>query len=42
MDDAELTRRGEGWETLPARYTRGVLAEYAKLVGSASGGAVRD
>ena len=33
------TRR-EGWEPLPAVYTRGVLAKYAKLVGSASKGAV--
>ncbi|WP_077487634.1 dihydroxy-acid dehydratase [Sinomonas mesophila] len=38
--DAELARRREGWEPMPARYTRGVLAKYAKLVHSASEGAV--
>jgi dihydroxy-acid dehydratase len=37
---AELDARREGWSPLPARYQRGVLAKYAKLVGSASGGAV--
>ncbi|MFF3226632.1 dihydroxy-acid dehydratase [Nocardia suismassiliense] len=36
----ELARRGEGWGPLPPRYTRGVLAKYSKLVGSASYGAV--
>jgi len=36
----ELDRRREGWAPLPARYTRGVLAKYARLVGSASKGAV--
>jgi dihydroxy-acid dehydratase len=40
VDEAELAARREGWEPLPARYRRGVLAKYAKLVGSASGGAV--
>ncbi|WP_433874204.1 dihydroxy-acid dehydratase [Sinomonas atrocyanea] len=40
VDDAELARRREGWEPLPARFTRGVLAKYAKLVHSASEGAV--
>jgi dihydroxy-acid dehydratase len=40
VDDAELARRREGWAPLPPRYTRGVLAKYARLVGSASGGAV--
>ena len=33
-------RAATGWAPLPPRYTRGVLAKYAKLVGSASGGAV--
>jgi dihydroxy-acid dehydratase len=42
VDDAELARRKQGWEPLPARYTRGVLAKYARLVGPASGGAVCD
>jgi len=40
VDDAELARRREAWEPLPARYTTGVLGKYAKLVGSASKGAV--
>ncbi|TNM68457.1 dihydroxy-acid dehydratase [Streptomyces sp. NP160] len=40
VDEAELAARREGWEPLPPRYTRGVLAKYTKLVGSASGGAV--
>ncbi|MFE9581102.1 dihydroxy-acid dehydratase [Nocardia sp. NPDC006044] len=40
IDAAELARRAEGWEPLPPRYTRGVLAKYSKLVGSASNGAV--
>ena len=40
VSDEELAARREGWEPLPAVYTRGVLAKYAKLVGSASKGAV--
>lgn len=40
VDDAELEARRLSFEPLPPRYTRGVLAKYAKLVGSASGGAV--
>ena len=42
VDPAELDSRREGWEPLPPRYTRGVLARYAKLVQSASKGAVLD
>jgi dihydroxy-acid dehydratase len=42
VDDAELAVRREAWVPLPPRYTRGVLAKYAKLVGSASRGAVCD
>ncbi|MCP2288922.1 dihydroxy-acid dehydratase [Nocardia amikacinitolerans] len=42
VDESELVQRGEGWKPLPPRYTRGVLAKYTKLVGSASGGAVCD
>ncbi len=42
VDEAELARRREAFEPLPPRYTRGVLAKYAKLVGSASRGAVCD
>jgi dihydroxy-acid dehydratase len=40
VDDAELRARRQGWTPLPPRYTRGVLAKYTRLVGSASRGAV--
>jgi len=40
VDDAELETRRHGWEPLPPRYTRGVLAKYAALVHSASEGAI--
>ncbi len=40
VDEAELAARRDGWAPLPPRYTRGVLAKYAKLVGSAAQGAV--
>src|SRR5690554_991108 len=40
VSEEELAKRREGWEPLPPVYTRGVLAKYAKLVGSASKGAV--
>lgn len=39
VDEAELARRREGWEPNPPRYTRGVLAKYARTVSSASVGA---
>jgi len=39
VDEAELNSRREGWEPLPPRYTRGVLAKYSKLVRSAAEGA---
>ena len=42
VDSAELERRRAAFTPLPNRYTRGVLAKYAKLVGSASRGAVLD
>jgi dihydroxy-acid dehydratase len=42
VDDAEMDRRRAEFAPLPPRYTRGVLAKYAKLVGSASQGAVCD
>jgi dihydroxy-acid dehydratase len=42
VDDDELARRRAAFTSLPPRYTRGVLAKYAKLVGSASRGAVCD
>ncbi|HEU4997923.1 MAG TPA: dihydroxy-acid dehydratase [Lapillicoccus sp.] len=38
----ELARRAEGFVPPEGRYTRGVLAKYRKLVGSASKGAVCD
>jgi dihydroxy-acid dehydratase len=42
VDEAELERRRADFAPLPPRYERGVLAKYAKLVGSASKGAVCD
>ncbi len=39
VDEAELNSRRAGWEPLPPRYTRGVLAKYSKLVRSAAEGA---
>jgi len=42
IDEAELATRREAFVPLPPRYRRGVLAKYAKLVGSASRGAVCD
>ena len=42
VDPSELDRRRQEWAPLPARYTRGVLHKYARLVGSASHGAVCD
>ena len=40
VPEADLVARRENWQPLPNRYQRGVLAKYAKLVGSASHGAV--
>ena len=42
VDDAELAARRDGWVPPAAKHTRGVLAKYARLVGSASTGAVCD
>lgn len=42
VDEAEINRRKELWQQPAPRYTRGVLAKYAKLVSSASTGAVTD
>ncbi len=42
VDDNELAARRASFIPLPPRYERGVLAKYAKLVGSASRGAVCD
>jgi len=38
--DADLDARRASWTALPPRVTRGVLAKYAKTVGSAARGAV--
>ena len=40
VTDEELARRREAWTAPAPHYTRGVLAKYAKLVSSASKGAV--
>jgi dihydroxy-acid dehydratase len=42
LEDQEINRRLEQWQQPAPRYTRGVLAKYAKLVSSASEGAVTD
>lgn len=38
----EIERRKAGWSPLPARYTTGVLAKYARLVTGAERGAVTE
>jgi dihydroxy-acid dehydratase len=40
VDAAELERRRAGWKAPDPRYASGALAKYARLVGSASRGAV--
>ena len=42
VSDEELARRRADWRAPALRYTRGVLAKYAKLVSSGSIGAVTD
>jgi dihydroxy-acid dehydratase len=42
VDESVLAERRKGFKPVPHKYTRGVLAKYAKLVGSASKGAVCD
>jgi dihydroxy-acid dehydratase len=42
VDEDELATRREGWVAPEPKHTRGVLAKYAKLVGSARYGAVCD
>jgi dihydroxy-acid dehydratase len=42
VNDAELARRRAAWQPPAPRYTRGVLAKYAKLVSTSSTGAVTD
>ncbi len=42
LSDEEIARRKSNWKQPAPRYTRGVLAKYAKLVATASEGAVTD
>lgn len=42
VDDVELGRRRAAWVAPEPRYKRGVLAKYARVVGSAARGAVTD
>jgi len=40
VDEAELNERRKNFKPIPHKFTRGVLAKYCKVVGSASKGAV--
>ena len=40
VDEATMAKRKEGWKPKDPRYTSGFLAKYAKLVQSASRGAI--
>jgi dihydroxy-acid dehydratase len=42
VSDEELAKRRAAWKQPPLRVTRGVLAKYARLVSTASRGAVTD
>jgi dihydroxy-acid dehydratase len=42
IPEAEITRRKAAWQPPKPRYTRGVLAKFAALAGTASRGAVTD
>ncbi len=42
LDDSQIAARLAKWQQPAPKYTRGVLAKYAKLVNSASEGAVTD
>jgi len=42
LSAAEIKKRQKAWKQPKSRYTRGVLSKYAKLVTSASDGAVTD
>ena len=42
VSDQELERRHQAWQAPQPRFTRGVLAKYARTVGSASNGAITD
>ncbi|HEX7234212.1 MAG TPA: dihydroxy-acid dehydratase, partial [Nitrosospira sp.] len=42
VSEEEIVQRRAKWKQPQPRYTRGVLAKYAKLVSTASQGAVTD
>jgi dihydroxy-acid dehydratase len=42
ISDEELAQRRQIWQAPKPRYTKGILAKYAKLVSSSSVGAVTD
>lgn len=42
VDESEIAKRRAAWKPLPAKYTRGVMAKYSKLVSTSSLGAVTD
>jgi len=42
VDDAQIARRRAAWSAPAPRYRRGVLAKFARLVSSASRGAITD
>jgi dihydroxy-acid dehydratase len=42
VDESEITKRRQAWSPPKSKYTRGLLAKYARLVSSASKGAVTD
>lgn len=42
VSSEELAERAKAWQEPPLKYSRGILAKYAKLVSSASKGAVTD
>ncbi|MEO0844670.1 MAG: dihydroxy-acid dehydratase, partial [Cyanobacteria bacterium J06643_5] len=42
VSDEEIAKRRVDWRAPEPRYTKGILAKYAKLVSSSSLGAVTD
>ena len=42
VSDEEIAKRRAAWKQPKPRYTRGLLAKYAKLASTASKGAVTD
>jgi dihydroxy-acid dehydratase len=42
VDEAEIGRRRAAWKQPAPRYTKGVLAKFAKLASTASKGAITD